>query len=260
MHELSQYVHVDSPVHRTDPRIKLLAVLVLSILIFRLSVTGLTAVVIFLSGLSLLARITWVMLLRTTRPVWPLFTMLFLIYVFFTPGTPILPFASGPFGISYEGLYSGAVQVGRFILLILAAALLTMTTAPSELTMGLEWLLRPLSKIGISSHNTAFMVNLALRFFPTLHEEMRNINEAQLARGANFKPGSLKGKIRSMMFIATPLTLNILRRSDELVEAMEARGYQPGPRTYLSELTFTKTDMGALLFISLAVTAIWVIG
>ncbi|MEQ8176308.1 MAG: energy-coupling factor transporter transmembrane component T [Syntrophomonadaceae bacterium] len=260
MHELGQYVHGDSPVHRTDPRLKLLAVLALSILTLRLGTTGLIAVTVFLLGISLLAGIAWGMLLGTTRPVWPLFTVLFLIYALFAPGTPILPFASGSIGISYEGLYTGAVQVSRFILLILDASLLTMTTAPSELTMGLEWLLRPLSKVGISSHNIALMVNLALRFFPTLHEEMRNINEAQLARGADFKPGSLRGKIRSMMFIATPLTLTILRRSDELVEAMEARGYQPGPRTYLSELTFTKTDMGALILISLAIIAIWFIG
>jgi len=260
MHELGRYLHVDSPLHRSDPRMKVLVVLALSFLLLRSGPAGLTGAAIMILLLSLLGKIGWRMLLGTTRPVWLLFTVLFLIYVFFTPGIPILPFSTGPLKISYEGLYEGAVQVSRFILLILAASLLTMTTSLSELTMALEWLLRPLSKVGISSHNTALMVNMALRFLPTLQEEMKNTKEAQLARGADFKPKSLTGKIRSMIFIATPLTLNLLRRSDELVEAMEARGYQPGPRTYLSELAFTKSDFWSLLLISPAIIAIWFIG
>lgn len=257
MHDLGRYWPADSPVHRSDPRIKVLAVLALSILFLQVGAPGLAAAAILLMGLSLTGKIGWGMLLRTTRPVWPFFIVIFLIHTLFTPGSPILPFTSGPFTISYEGLYEGAIQVARFVLLVLAASLLTMTTSLSDLSMGLEWLLRPLKMIGISSHNIALMVNMALRFFPTLQEEMKNINEAQLARGANFNPGRLSGKIRSMVFIATPLTLNILRRSDELVEAMEARGYQPGPRTYLRELAFTKTDYTALGLVSLAVIVIW---
>ncbi|MEN6390837.1 MAG: energy-coupling factor transporter transmembrane protein EcfT [Syntrophomonas sp.] len=260
MYELGQYLHLDSPVHRSDPRVKVLVVLVLSFLLLRSGPAGLIAVTVLILLLSLLGRVGWERLFGTTRPLWSFFTVLFMIYFLFTPGVSILPFSTGPLKISYEGLHEGAIQVGRFMLLILAASLLTITTSLSELTMALEWLLRPLAKVGISSHNTALMVNMALRFFPTLQGEMQNIKEAQLARGADFKPGSLMGKVRSLVFIATPLTLNILRRSDELVEAMEARGYQPGPRTYLSELAFTKTDFGAVLLITMAITAIWLIG
>lgn len=260
MHELGRYVNVDSLVHRSDPRLKLLAVLALSLLIFRLDPVGLTAVMFLILLLTRLAKIGWITLFKTTRPAWLLFTVLFFIYLLFTPGIPVLPFSTGLVTISYEGLYEGATQVSRFFLLLLAASLLIMTTSLSELTMALEWMLRPLSKVGISSHNTAFMVNMALRFFPTLQEEMKANKEAQLARGADFKPGSLRGKILSMVFLATPLTMNILRRSDQLVQAMEARGYQPGPRTYLSELSFTKTDFGAMLLITMAITAIWLMG
>lgn len=260
MHELGRYFSVDSPVHRSDPRIKLLAVLAVSILLLRVDQTGLIGVAVFLLALSQLANIGWGMLFKTTRPVWVLFSLLFLVYVLFTPGNHVFSFSTGPFKISYEGLYEGLMQVGRFMLMILAASLLTMTTSLSELTMALEWLLRPLSRVGISSHNIAFMVNMALRFFPTLQEEMKNIKEAQLARGADSKPGSLGGKMRYMVFIATPLIMNILRRSDQLVEAMEARGYQPGPRTYLCEFTFTKADFGKMLLITVIIAAIWIIG
>jgi biotin transport system permease protein/energy-coupling factor transport system permease protein len=39
-----------------------------------------------------------------------------------------------------------------------------------------------------------------------------------------------------------PLLLSILRRSDELVDAMEARGYQPGSRSYLYETELTRGE------------------
>lgn len=257
MHDLGRYVPVDSPVHRIDPRVKVLAVLALSITMLHLSAAGLIALTFILMGFSAIGKISWRMLLKTTRPLWIFFSILFCIYILFTPGKPILPFSTGPFTISYNGLHGGAAQVGRFILLILVASLLTMTTSLSELTLSLEWLLRPLSIVGISSHNLAMMVSMALRFFPTLQEEIISIKEAQLARGANFIPESLSGKIRAMVFVATPLTLNILRRSDQLVEAMESRGFQPGPRTYLYELAFTKTDWVALGLIALTIVLIW---
>lgn len=252
MLDLGQYSDKESPVHSCDPRVKLLSVLALSIVILRLDSIGLIVTTGIVFTFSLLANIGIAVLLKCTRPVWPFFAMLFIIYALFTPGNSILPFSSGPFMISNEGLHLGVFQVGKFLLLILIASLLTMTTPPSELTIGVERLLRPLHIIGISSHNIALMVSMALRFIPMLYKEMNNIQEAQLARGANYQPGSLSGKIRSMICIAAPLTISILRRSDELVEAMEARGYQPGQRTYLHELAFTRKDyfsLGVILFI-----------
>jgi biotin transport system permease protein/energy-coupling factor transport system permease protein len=124
--------------------------------------------------------------------------------------------------------------------------------------MGLERLLRPLSLIGISSHDLALMVSLALRFLPTLQEEMNRISEAQLARGADFKRRRLGGKIRSITHLTVPLLVNIFRRCDELVDAMEARGYHRGPRTYLRELALARVDylvIGAAIMAVLATIA-----
>ena len=252
MPEFGQYLDNESPVHSCDPRVKLLAVLAFSIVILRLDATGLILTTAIVFTFSWLAKIGIVNLVKSTRPVWPFFVMLFFIYVLFTPGTSILPSSFGPFMISKEGLYLGVYQLGKFLLLILTASLLTMTTSPSELTIGVERLLRPLQILGISSHNIALMVSMAIRFIPTLQREMNNIRDAQSARGANFRAGSLIGKIRSIICIATPLTISILRRSDELVEAMEARGYQPGQRTYLRELEFTRKDylsLGVILLL-----------
>ncbi|NLO20457.1 MAG: energy-coupling factor transporter transmembrane protein EcfT [Syntrophomonadaceae bacterium] len=260
MPEFGQYMDLKSPIHSCDPRVKLLAVLAFSLIILDLNPTGLMLASGVVLAISWLAKIGIGSLFKSSRPVWPLLTMLFFIYVLFSPVNSIPLFSLAPIMISYEGLYLGVFQAGRFLLLILSASLLTMTTSLSDLTIGVEALLRPLRVIGISSHNIALMVGMAIRFIPALRIEMNNIQEAQLARGANLHPGSLKGNISRIIAIATPLTINILRRSDDLVEAMEARGYQAGSRTYLRQLVFSRSDYWALAIISFLFIICWMLG
>ena len=242
MYKLGQYIPRESLVHKRDPRVKLIAVIALSIIIFQVNMVGLLAVTALTIAISQLARIPAGAVLRSLRPVFPFFLGLFLLYIFFTPGQPLPPFPIGPIQISYEGLNLGVIQVSKFLLLVAAASILTMTTTQSEITIGLERLLRPVRITGLSSHDIAMLVSLALRFMPVLLDEMDSVSEAQLARGANFNPHSMSGRIKSITHLALPLSINILRRCDELTDAMEARGYQPGPRTYLHELILSRVD------------------
>ncbi|KUG03419.1 hypothetical protein ASZ90_019207 [hydrocarbon metagenome] len=242
MYNLGQYVAIQSPVHSRDPRTKIITVIAFSIIIIQVNSIGLLVAASMVIAVSQLAHLTPGSLLKTLYPVLPFFLGLFLLYVFFTPGSPLPCFPIGPVHITYQGLYLGISQVGKFLLLVLAASVLTMTTTQSDITKGLERLLRPIRIIGISSHNIAMMVSLALRFVPALVDEMNSISEAQLARCANFNPHRLSGKIRAISYLAAPLSINIFRRCDELVDAMEARGYQQGSRTYLRELALDHTD------------------
>ncbi len=256
MYKLDQYVHLESAIHKRDPRVKIIAVIALSIIILNVNIIGILAATGMSIAISQMARISPPSLFRSLRPVFPFFFCLFLMYAFFTPGHPLPPFPIGPVQITYQGLQLGLLQVFKFVLLIVAASILTMTTSQSEITMGLERLLRPLKFLGISSHNIAMMVSLALRFMPTLLDEMNNISEAQLARGANFNPRHTTGRIRAITYLAAPLSVSIFRRCDDLIDAMEARGYHQGPRTYLREPVLTRTDywlIGALLLLIIAV-------
>lgn len=259
MYKLGQYIPRESPVHNRDPRVKLIAVIALSIIILQLNMVGLLGVTALALVISQIARIPMKSLLNSLRPVLPFFFCLFLLYIFFTPGHPMPPFPVGPVKITYEGLHLGMIQILKFLLLVAAASILTMTTTPSEITIGLEKLLRPVSFIGLSSHDIAMLVSLALRFMPTLLDELNNISEAQLARGANLNQHRISGKIKSISRLAVSLSVNIFRRCDELVDAMEARGYQPGPRTYLRELALSRVDYGLItgIIISLTIFLIW---
>ncbi|MCG6535453.1 MAG: energy-coupling factor transporter transmembrane protein EcfT, partial [Syntrophales bacterium LBB04] len=124
----------------------------------------------------------------------------------------------------------------QFIFLVLCATVLIATTLPTELVEGMERLLRPLERLRIPTHQLAMMVSLALRFMPVLLEELERIKTAQLARGADFRSGSLVRRARAAASLAVPLIVGAFRRADELADAMEARGYRNGPRTTLREL------------------------
>lgn len=256
MYKLGIYVHRESPVHRLDPRVKILAVIAFSIIILHIDALSLIVATGLALVISRLARIPVNMLRGALRPVVPFFLFLFLVYVFFTPGKPLL--VIGMVKVSQPGLGLGCLQIGRFILLVIIASILTMTTLPTELTIGLERLLRPIRIARLSSHDIAMMVSLALRFIPTLLQEMTNIREAQLARGANFKAPGLRGRLRAVINLIQPLSVSIFLRCDELVDAMEARGYQPGQRTYLRELVLSRTDYCLIGGIVAAVIAVLV--
>lgn len=242
MYKLGGYIYRESQVHRRDPRVKIVAVVALSIVVLQVDFIGLGLISGLAWLITRLANIPLKSLLKTLRPVLPFFFFLFLIYIFFTPGPPLPGFPIGPVKISFPGLFLGTLQVFRFLLLVVAASILTMTTTPSEITIGLERMLRPIRFTGVSSHDVAMMMSLALRFLPTLIDELNTIREAQLARGANFSPGRLSGKIKSIVHLAAPLSLNIFRRCDGLIDAMEARGYHQGNRTYLRDLVLTPLD------------------
>lgn len=257
MYNPGQYVHRASPVHRLDPRVKIIAVTSLSIIILQVSPVGLAAVAAAAAAAALLAGISLRLLFGGLRPFLPFFFCLLGVYILFTPGSQLL-LAAGPVQISREGLYLGIFQTVRFILLVITAFLLTMTTPPAEIITGLERLSRPLGIIGISSSDLAMMMSLALRFVPTLAGEMKNISDAQLARGASFNPNRITGKIRAISRLAWPLAINIFRRCDELADAMEARGYRPGPRTCLRELVLTPAEYGLIGVLIAAVIAVFV--
>ncbi|MEQ8235244.1 MAG: energy-coupling factor transporter transmembrane component T [Syntrophomonadaceae bacterium] len=255
MYKLGQYVPASSLVHERDPRVKIAALVLLSLLILRLNILGIGLVYVLVLGLALLAHILWRDLWGASRPVWPLFLVLFCMYLLFTPGQPLIEILPGRVYISQEGLDSGLLLVGRFWLLVLAAEMLTMTTSIAELAVGLQKLLKPLHIIGISSHNLALMVSLAFRFLPALQIEMNQMRDAQVARGANYD--SMRARLRAVKSIAIPLVFNIMRRSEELVTAMEARGYKPGIRSYLYEPVLDGEDCLAIVLISLAGFAVW---
>ena len=246
-----QYLPVDSPVHRLDPRTKILGTLVLLVVVFTThSAAGLAWVTAVVAAILFAGRIPIGYALRGLRPVFWLVGIAVVFQVLFgeSGGHPL--FQRGPLVITRENLSLGLFYGYRLLLLVASTSLMMFTTSPVELTDGLERLLRPLQRVGVSAHEFALMMTIALRFIPTLLEETERIMKAQMARGAEFSRGGLMHRARALLPLLVPLFVGAFRRADALATAMEARCYRGGEhRTRMKELRFAARDWiaGALL-------------
>ena len=244
-----QYVPSDSPVHRLDPRCKIIAVLVLLTGVFLAKHPAVFSVWgVLLACLTAGARLPFRLVLRSAKPVLILVLFTASIHIFFTSGTPLV--SLGIVTISREGLILAAYMGLRLLFLVLFASFLTLTTRPMELADGLERLFSPFARFGFPAHELAMMMTIALRFIPTLLDETDRIMKAQLARGASFDRGGLWKRLKAFLPVLIPLFVIVFQRAEDLAVAMEARCYRGGAgRTRMSPLAWKGTDTAALLLV-----------
>ena len=242
------YVPGVSPLHKLDPRTKIVAVMLLGILAFRIeNFEGIGALFVFFFTLALLSRLPMKIFFRAVRPMMVFIIFIFLAQLFFTDGRVIASlWILKP---SLEGLENGLKLAVRFILLLLFASLLTASTDPSAITCGVERMFRPLPLrwLGISSFELATMMNISIAFLPLLFERVERTKAAQAARGMDF----VKNPFHSIPALTIPLLRGVIRDAEELALAMESRGYQGKCRTSLHELSMQKRDWAALFILIL---------
>jgi energy-coupling factor transport system permease protein len=160
--------------------------------------------------------------------------------------------AIGPLVITEDGARLGGRLYVVFIALYTLALLLTMTTTPVALIEGLTVLLAPLRRLRLPIDEFALMALLALRFIPTLTEEVELLIKAQTARGADFTHGTLRERAQSLATLFVPLLQGALRRAADLATALDARGYTTeGRQTLLHEGPLARRDYVTLAIIVL---------
>src|SRR5918998_3331866 len=240
---IGQFYPVPSPLHELDPRAKILASAVLVVGLFL--VNSVAGFLLFAAAVALLVAVSRVppgTFLGLLRPVAFIVALTVLFQIFFSrEGSLLLEW--GFLEVHSGGLRMGLFLALRIVLLVSAAGLLTATTAPVALADGIEDLLSPLKEVRFPAHEVAMMMTIALRFIPTLGEEVEKITRAQAARGADFSGGGPLRRARSFVPVLVPLTVGAFRRADELADAMESRGYKGGEgRTRYRELRFRVGD------------------
>ncbi len=243
-----QYLPLDSFLHKMDARFKLVLTFFLIIVAF---VAGnywsLGLVTLFTIMIAVLSKVPLKMYLKTLKPIWFFVVLTAVINVFYISGDVLL-ISFGVVNIYLEGVLKALYVAIRIILLIIISGALTYTTTPTALTDAIEYLLSPLSKIGVDIHTFAMMMTIALRFIPTLIEETDKISSAQKARGSDMDSGNLIQKIKSVLPILIPLLAGSIRRATELADAMECRCYHGGEgRTRLKVLKSSSRDWVALI-------------
>lgn len=240
---LGQYFPGNSPVHRLDPRTKLLLMIAYLVAVFLVKDMWLfLPVAAFSVGATLLSRVPLSYLWRSLKPLkWILVFMFVLNLLMIRTGEPLWDWWI--IHITSGGLRQACFIALRLVLLVAGTSLMTLTTTPIALTDGLERLLQPLSVFKFPAHELAMMMTIALRFIPTLLEEADKIMKAQLARGADLESGNILQRAKAMVPILVPLFVSAFRRADELAMAMESRCYHGGEgRTRMHVLKLSLRD------------------
>ena len=292
--KIGQYVASDSFLHRLNPKVKIISMVLLMVSIFMIPIKLDTVNLILLGSmflfsliLILLSSIPFKMVLQNIRGI--VFLLVFtsvlqLFYiqegtlwleskmyfglasllsiiallVFYSITKKYIKFKSIYFilvvtlifvlqallpymtWVTYNlNIYSDAVVriifiFVRILTVIIVTSLLTYTTSTTELNDGLESVLKPLKYIGIPVSVFSMMLSLTLRSIPTLLEETDKIMKAQASRGVDFKESKLVEKIVQVISLLIPIFVVSFKRSLDLSNAMEVRGYILGaPRTKL---------------------------
>ena len=243
------YVSADSSLHRLDPRVKMGAALLLMALPFAApSLVSSLLLVAFVVAGALLASVPLGALLRTLYTVLWVGFIMFFFYLFTTPGEPLV--VLGSIAVTWEGLLAGVTQIYRLCLLVIITSLLTFTTSPTQLGHGLEAVLGPLAQLGLPVREMAMVLTIALRFVPTLLDEVDKIAKAQESRGAGVRSGNPWQRVRGWVPLFVPIFVSAFRRAEALATAMEARGFRGAHlRTRLYRLRLAWRDLWATVIV-----------
>ncbi len=261
---IGQYLPVNSPIHRRDARIKILALLVFLIAItFAPSIPGLLLGIGAILIAFILARIPLRYPLRAWITLAPFLLILTLIQLFMTPsqGSPTVMHV-GPLSASLAGVWSGLRLISRFTGYILLINLISAVLSTSEMTHGLEAMLHPFERLGLPSHDLVLVVQVTLRFLPILMLNAERIAKAQASRGAEWGLGSRNPFRRAQQIVPliVPLFLAALRRAENLALAMDARGYASHKRrTSMVQMRFRSSDEAFLAAVVLSAAAMFII-
>jgi len=240
-----QYYESNSLLHKTDPRFKIVILILLIVFIFLAkNAFSLGFAAAAMAAVMLISRVPLRLYLKNMKAILPVLLFTAVINLFYGDGGRVL-FSVWKLTVNTEGVYRAVFMAVRIILLILISSALTYTTTPNDLTDAIESLLSPLKYVGLKSavHTLAMMMTIALRFIPTLTEEAEKIMNAQKARGADLENGRLSERVKALIPILIPLLISSVRRAYELAEAMECRCYNGGEgRTRMKQLRTAPRD------------------
>ncbi len=239
---IGQYFPGTTPVHKMDPRTKILAVVFYIAALFTAKgIVGYLLTLIYLVACVRISKIKFKTIMKGVKPLIFIICFTAILNMLYTDGNVL--FQIWIIKITDAGVRQAVLMVARIVMLVTGTFLLTYTTSPITLTDGLERLLNPLKKIHVPVHELAMMMTIALRFIPTLIEETDKIMSAQKARGADFETGNILQKAKALIPILVPLFVSAFRRADELATAMECRCYTGGAgRTRLTPLKWQPRD------------------
>lgn len=232
---ITPYSYKDNPIHKLDPRTKLLWFLIMIIFSIVTQQPALLA-----AGIGLVVLISLAAGLDISRygplvtAMIPVTIAVVILQLIFAEG-PILA-TIGPIALHSRGFEIAFKVMFRIILIVIVSLQFFMWVHPTDLALTFVAFGLP--------YRYALLFGLSLRTFPVMERELVRIYDSQAVRGLELK-GSLR-KIVHLIPVMLPFVLRALRRTTEVAIAMELRAFgYDRTRTYLRSIQFKPVDWAA---------------
>lgn len=230
----------DSLLHHLDGRFKLIFIILLSLVCLNLYFVSLAILTVLLLGCIINSRLPLNSRFKELRYFFILLLFVFIARVLSTGGPSLI--GNKFITVSQEGLLAGILVCWRLAFIILLGLAFVATTRPSAIKAAVQWFLKPVPFI--PEQKVAVMMGLILRFVPVIFDQAQETLEAQRARCVQNR----KNPVYRLIKLGFPLLRRTFERADDLVAAMEARGFTEN-RTG-SELVSHPRDWIALIVVS----------
>ncbi len=230
MQPVFRYTHVDTPIHRLHPLVKLAYVLLtLVVVMYPIQASDMIVLLTWLAFSAVLwavARIELARFATLFKILAGTFVFLLLIQGFTYRGghTPLITLGhlrlwEADLGvITVEGVWFGLVLCVRILVATSSLPLFVMTTPASAIMTALGKLRVP--------QTATFMFISALSFTSLIFEMWGSIVEAQKLRAFDIDSMNLvKRAVKAYVPIITPLILLLFRRANDFQIAMETKGF-----------------------------------
>ena len=159
-------------------------------------------------------------LMKKLRRILILLLTISLIQSIFTADNRVLLSLWGVNIFTVKGVMLGINTFIRMMVILTSASIMT-TSNYRETIQGLvQWKVPYL---------LAFMTSTAMRFIPIFSEEIKDSMTALQLRGVNIKKIPFGKKLKTYVYILTPVVLGVMKRAQDLSMAMETRAFGAYP-------------------------------
>lgn len=221
-----KYYNKNSVIHRLSPVFKLISLLIMIVGIF--FIDSYIDILMFSLYLVLVMVYSDIGIITYLKNIYSI--KIFLLFIFIID----LIFNSNINNIVFD-LY-------KLIFIIIYSSALSYTTSTSEITYGIERILKVFNNY-IPVNDIAMIITLTIRYIPTLTMEADRIIKAQKMRGIDFDSKNIKNKISSLVGVFIPMFILSLKKSESLGDIMDLRLYNYGKsRTNYRTNSWKKID------------------
>ncbi len=262
---LVDYQPESSYLHTMDPRVKIIALLYLSVVVF--VVRSIFVVLVMCGVFSVLwssAKLSWKSWWDFAKVVLSIMSLIVVLQLFFYGENSKAHFMFGlqlsdnvgilsNYGPKWEGLEFGILLTIRFLSLILLMPMVIKTTTVNQMSLGMV-------RLGLP-YKVAYMTTTSLNIIPTFQEEIRTIMDAQKLRGMTvFEEGKKWEKFKSYPALVVPMIIGAMRRAQQMGVAMDTRAFGCSKdRTYIETIHMKRSDW-LYLAAAILIGAVLIIG